>query len=118
MSQYWVDSVAKMNCEERLIIFYQKELESLEHSFILDMTDDHFLKNNVFAQEEWNEMFNKNKKSNTPLPNELKQYMNALNVTSFSKLRKKLYHIDDWKKNYNHSIHGDFDWVHVTMLNL
>ena len=30
MSQYWVDSVAKMNCEERLIIFYQKELERLK----------------------------------------------------------------------------------------
>ena len=55
---------------------------SLEHSFILDMTDNHLVKDDVFTQEEWNEMFNTNKKSNAQLPDELKQYMNALNVVS------------------------------------
>ncbi|KAI8137847.1 hypothetical protein BJV82DRAFT_524451 [Fennellomyces sp. T-0311] len=92
--------------------------ERLCHSFIIDMTNNDLVKQDVFTQIEWQEILEENRKPNPDLPKTLKAYMNGLNSDSFSSLRSKLYERHAWQVDYDHAAHSDFDWVHSTMLNM
>ncbi|RIA81831.1 hypothetical protein C1645_789518 [Glomus cerebriforme] len=91
--------------------------EHLAHSFIIDPDDETY--NSIFTEEELDEIRTYNRKEFPEISDDLLEYLLKYEKDSLEELREVLAEKEPWEgKNYDKSIHFDFEWVKRSMHNL
>ncbi|KAI8079448.1 hypothetical protein BDF21DRAFT_41275 [Thamnidium elegans] len=99
--------------EERLFKFgLTCTHEHLCHSFIFDPDDSTYVQNNVFSEDQIDELKSINPVTFPEIDDDTVSYlMQFANVTTAEDLRKALYQNSDYNMNYNKDQHQIKDWI-------
>lgn len=81
-------------------------------SLIFDPCDSGlYIANNVFTQEEIDEILSYKNIKPVQLPGDIKEYLNRFNLQSTAEIRKVLYEKQSWEENFDRKKHFDLDWI-------
>ncbi|KAI8080312.1 hypothetical protein BDF21DRAFT_418801, partial [Thamnidium elegans] len=112
----WVLSTGKVvkdtlyNFSKRLIVDHPS------NSFIIDVDDQTYLKQNIFTERELEEIKKENATDTiVPLLSELRDYINSFNCTNTKQIRQSLAKRQHWEIEYDMNKHHDFDWLKLVI---
>lgn len=105
----WSLSSGKCVEDELCAFGMQCAEEHSSHSFIIDVSDKNLVKYNVFDDSELKEIESFNKKEVQRMPLVLRDYLNSVNKTTSTDIRREIFKTRDFNENYSHELSSDFD---------
>ncbi|GBC08304.1 hypothetical protein RclHR1_08000001 [Rhizophagus clarus] len=115
-SRKWVLSTGKV-VEDVLYNFASKcSYEHASHSFIIDPTDQSYIKEGIFTEEELNEIKTHKKRDLPEIPEDLLGYLMTFAKSTLHDLRRAIDQpIKFIQGEFNPEKHHDYDWIRYAM---
>ncbi|KAG2210937.1 hypothetical protein INT47_000094, partial [Mucor saturninus] len=90
----------------------------LAHSLILDPSDTHYAKYDIFIPDELKEFQPHHEKGPPSMPVPLRNYINSFNKNNDKDIRQQLFTPQSFDEEYDHSMSYDYDWVQFLVYQL